>query len=178
LDFSGALSIKRIILIKNQVIKILFVVFLTMAACEASAQIKTGQPAPELSLPDGNGNPVQLSSLVGSVVLIDFWASWCGPCRMNNPHLVKLYGKYHNKGLEILGISLDNNSQAWKAAIGQDGIRWPQVIDIKGWDAASAATYGVNSIPASFLLDRNGVIRAVNLVGWRLESKIKTLLKK
>ncbi len=91
---------------------------------------------------------------------------------------MKLYNKYHEKGLEILGISLDNNSEAWRAAIGQDGIGWRQVIDIKGWDAASAATYGVNSIPASFLLDKDGVIRAVNLVGWQLESKIKTLLKK
>ena len=158
--------------------KIFFLMLLTAMALAGSAQIKTGQPAPDLSLPDGNGNTVQLSSLKGSVVLIDFWASWCGPCRMNNPHLVKLYGKYHDKGLEILGISLDNNSEAWRAAIGQDGITWRQVIDSKGWDAASAATYGVNSIPASFLVDRDGIIRAVNLVGWQLESKIKTLLKK
>ncbi len=158
--------------------KIFLFAFLTMAAWGASAQIKVGQPAPNLSLPDGNGKTVQLSSLKGSVVLIDFWASWCGPCRANNPHLVKLYGKYHDKGLEILGISLDNNSDAWKAAIGQDGITWRQVIDIKGWDAASAATYGVNSIPASFLVDKEGIVKAINLVGWQLESKIKTLLKK
>lgn len=158
--------------------KLFFLMLLTGAALSGSAQIKAGQPAPDLSLPDGNGRTVQLSSLKGSVVLIDFWASWCGPCRQNNPHLVKLYSKYHDKGLEILGISLDNNSDAWRAAIGQDGIIWRQVIDIKGWDAASAATYGVNSIPASFLLDKNGTIQAVNLVGWQLESKIKTLLKK
>jgi peroxiredoxin len=158
--------------------KLFFLMFLTASALSGSAQIKAGQPAPDLSLPDADGKTVQLSSLKGSVVLIDFWASWCGPCRQNNPHLVKLYNKYHDKGLEILGISLDNNSDAWRAAIGQDGIGWRQVIDIKGWDAASAATYGVNSIPASFLLDKDGVIRAVNLVGWQLESKIKTLLKK
>ncbi len=158
--------------------KLFFLMVLTAAALSGSAQIKAGQHAPDLSLPDADGKTVQLSSLKGSVVLIDFWASWCGPCRQNNPHLVKLYNKYHDKGLEILGISLDNNSDAWRAAIGQDGIGWRQVIDIKGWDAASAATYGVNSIPASFLLDKDGVIRAVNLVGWQLESKIKTLLKK
>jgi peroxiredoxin len=165
--------------LKNKPMKrIFFLMLLTTATLCGSAQIKAGQPAPNLSLPDGNGNTVQLSSLKGSVVLIDFWASWCGPCRMNNPHLLKLYGKYHDKGLEILGVSLDDNSQAWKAAIGQDGLTWRQVIDSKGWNAVSAAAYGVDAIPASFLIDKNGVIQAVNLVGWQLESKVKTLLKK
>lgn len=158
--------------------KIFILLLLAATALSGSAQIKANQPAPDLSLPDGNGNAVQLSGLKGSVVLIDFWASWCGPCRMNNPHLVKLYAKYHQKGLEILGVSLDANGEAWKAAIGQDGLPWLQVNDNKGWNAASAAVYGVESIPASFLLDKDGVIRAVNLVGWQLESKIKTLLKK
>jgi thiol-disulfide isomerase/thioredoxin len=158
--------------------KTFILLLLLIAVFSGFSQIKSDQPAPELSLPDGNGNTVLLSGLKGSVVLIDFWASWCGPCRMNNPHLVKLYGKYHQKGLEILSVSLDANNEAWKAAIGQDGLTWLQVNDDKGWNAASAATYGVNSIPASFLVDKNGVIRAVNLVGWQLESKIKTLLKK
>jgi thiol-disulfide isomerase/thioredoxin len=156
-------------------------IIMLLLACvgwSVSAQIREGHPAPDLSLPDGNGHQILLSSLKGSVVLIDFWASWCGPCRMNNPHLVKLYSKYHVKGFEILGVSLDENGDAWRAAVGQDGLSWLQVNDNKGWNAASAAAYGVNAIPASFLVDKEGVVRGINMVGWQLESKIKTLVKK
>ncbi|MDR3713005.1 MAG: TlpA disulfide reductase family protein [Puia sp.] len=138
---------------------------------------KAGQPAPDVSLPGPDGKTVKLSDLKGTVVLIDFWASWCGPCRRNNPHLVKLYKKYHGKGLEILGVSLDEKDQDWKTAVQQDGLGWLQVNDNKGWNASSAASYGVDAIPASFLIDKEGVVRGVDLVGWDLESAIKKLLK-
>ena len=137
----------------------------------------SGQPAPEVSLPGMDGKMLRLADLKGSVVLIDFWASWCGPCRRNNPHLVKLYKKYHGKGLEILGVSLDENGQDWRGAVQQDGLGWLQVNDNKGWSAASAASYGVDAIPVSFLVGKDGVVRGVDLVGWELESAIKRLLK-
>ncbi len=124
-----------------------------------------------------NGNLIRLSDLKGKVVLIDFWASWCGPCRKNNPHLVKLYHKYHGKGLEIFGVSLDDDHQSWKEAVSHDRMEWIQVIDDKGWDASSALAYGVEMIPSSFLIDRDGVIRKVNAEGWPLEAEIKALLK-
>jgi thiol-disulfide isomerase/thioredoxin len=154
------------------------IVLLLSAGLAGYSQPPEGAPAPSLSLPDMSGKQVQLSGLKGSVVLIDFWASWCGPCRMNNPHLVKLYSKYHSQGLEILGVSLDERGEDWKAAVTQDKLSWLQVNDNRGQNAASAIDYGVNAIPASFLVDKDGVLQAVNLVGWDLESKIKKLLKK
>jgi peroxiredoxin len=141
------------------------------------SQMTSGNPAAEISLPDREGNLTSLSALRGKVVLIDFWASWCGPCRRNNPHLVRLYQKYHSKGLEIYGISLDNDHRSWKEAVAHDRLSWIQVIDDEGWDAPSALAYAVDMIPSSFLLDRNGIIRKVNPEGPELEKEIKSLLK-
>ncbi len=157
--------------------KYFFLLILISFRMTVFSQIQAGQQAPELSLPDVNGKVVHLSDLKGKVVLIDFWASWCGPCRRNNPHLVRLYNKYHNKGLEIYGVSIDDKPTSWKDAIAHDKLGWIQVNDEKGWDAPSALAYGVDAIPASFLLNKDGVVQKVNLAGSDLESEIKTLLK-
>ncbi len=157
--------------------KFFFLILMSFCFMTGFSQIKPGQPAPELSLPDMNGNIIHLSDLKGKVVLIDFWASWCGPCRKNNPHLVRLYNKYHEKGFEIFGVSIDDHADAWKEAVKHDKLSWVQVNDSKGWDAPSALIYDVNAIPASFLLDKNGTIKKVDLVGWDLESELKSMLK-
>ncbi|HET9057580.1 MAG TPA: TlpA disulfide reductase family protein [Chitinophagaceae bacterium] len=143
----------------------------------ALAQVRVGDTAPEISLPDKNGTVTKLSSLKGKVVLIDFWSSWCVPCRRNNPFLVYLYKKYKSKGLEIYGLSIDEQKSKWLKAIAKDKLTWPQVIDNKGWDAPSAATYGVDAIPANFLLDKTGKIIAINLERQELEGKLKDLLE-
>jgi|SRR5450432_1447644 len=141
------------------------------------SQMKTGQTAADLSLPDQNGKIVHISDLKGKVVLIDFWASWCGPCRQNNPTLVKIYSKYHDKGLEIYGISLDDSKKSWIKAVQHDKLQWIQVIDDNGWSASSANIYGVDMIPSSFLVDQQGIIRTINAEGEELENSIKDLLK-
>jgi peroxiredoxin len=151
--------------------------FLLIVSLNLFSQMRTGQNAADLTLPDLNGKTVSLSEFKGKVVLLDFWASWCGPCRHNNPRLVKLYHKYHDKGFEIYGVSLDEDTKSWKKAIRNDNLSWTQVIDDKGWNATSIATYGIDFIPSSFLIDRDGVIRTINAEGSELESSVKDLLK-
>ena len=142
------------------------------------SQAKQNEVAPELSLPSPDSQIIHLSDLKGKVVVLDFWASWCEPCRTNNPHLVKMYKKYHDKGLEIFSVSLDTSASSWKQAVTQDNMEWLQVNDNKGWNAPSAIAYNVEGIPSLFLIDKKGIIREINLFGWRLESEIKSLLKK
>lgn len=149
-------------------------IFLTVVV---NAQVQVGEQAPELSLPNKNGDTITLSSLKGKIVLIDFWASWCVPCRRNNPFLVYLYKKYKSKGFEIYGLSIDEEKDRWLNAVKKDKLTWPQVVDNKGWDAPSSLVYGVDAIPANFLLDKEGKIVAVNLEGMALEKKLKALLK-
>lgn len=135
-----------------------------------------GELAPEINLPSPEGQKIALSSLKGKIVLVDFWASWCGPCRQEMPNVVKAYAKYKNKGFEIFGVSLDQDVDRWKEAIKKDGITWPQVSDLKHWDCEPAKQYGVTSIPATFLLDKDGKIIAKNLRGDELEKAIENAL--
>jgi peroxiredoxin len=130
----------------------------------------------DFSLPDLKGDSLRLSSLKGKVFLLDFWASWCVPCRFSNKNLVKLYSKYKDKGFEILSVSLDDNQSAWKKAVNKDKITWLQINDSKGWDARSAAKWQVDAIPASFLIDKDGNVVSVNAEKQELENKIRELL--
>jgi thiol-disulfide isomerase/thioredoxin len=136
-----------------------------------------GKPAPEIVLKDPNDKVVPLSSLKGKYVLIDFWASWCGPCRKENPNVVRMYQKYKDKGFEIYGVSLDQNKAAWLNAIKADSLTWTHVSDLKFWNNAAAVTYGVQAIPFSVLIDPQGNILAKNLRGETLEAKLAEVLK-
>lgn len=143
---------------------------------EARTKTAEGAPAPEISLADTTGNIKPLSSLKGKYVMIDFWASWCGPCRRENPFVVQLYEKYKNKGFEIYGVSLDRDMASWKKAINADGIKWVQVSDLKYWQSVAAKAYGVSSIPFTVLLDKQGKIIATGLRGAALEQKLAQLM--
>ena len=156
--------------------KLVITTAVLLCSLALSAQVKVGQPAPEISLPNAKGDTLTLSSFKGKVVLIDFWASWCRPCRESNPHVVKLYEKYKDKGFEVFGVSIDNNKSSWLKAVKRDKIPYTQVIDGEGWDAPTAMRYGVDAIPATFVLNKDGKIEAINLEGPELEEKIKELL--
>ncbi len=137
----------------------------------------SGQAAPDISLPDPDGNTRTLSSLKGKIVLLDFWAGWCGPCRRENPTLVAAYAKYHDKGFEIFQVSLDKTKSEWVAAIKQDGLNWIHVSDLKFWSSPVAKLYGIESIPANFLLDKEGKIIGSNLRGEALEAELSKLFR-
>ncbi len=136
-----------------------------------------GQIAPNFTITTPEGESISLYDIKGKVKLIDFWASWCGPCRGENPHVVEIYKEYHPKGLEIFGVSLDNNKEAWVKAIADDGLVWKHGSDLKGWQSAPAQLYGVTGIPHTVLLDENNKIIAKNLRGDELKQKIAELLK-
>jgi peroxiredoxin len=140
---------------------------------------KTLRPgkAPDFALADTTGKPVSLSSLKGKYVLVDFWASWCLPCRKENPHVVAVYNQFKDKNFTVLGVSLDTVRQDWMTAIHSDGLAWNHVSDLKGWRNEAAAIYGVQSIPYNFLIDPDGTIIAEGMTSGELEKKLTEVLK-
>lgn len=146
---------------------------------KAEAATGVGAQYTDFSMPDPNGKVISISDFVSKnkYTLVDFWASWCGPCRAEMPNVVKTYDMYHAKGFEVVGVSLDNNKEAWVKAIGQLKMPWPQMSDIKGWGCEGAALYNVKGIPANVLIDQQGKIVAKNLRGEDLPNKMAELLK-
>ena len=135
-----------------------------------------GKPAPELSLPDANGRTVSLSSFKGKYLLVDFWASWCGPCRAENPNVVKAYNEFKGKNFAILGVSLDKEKDAWQKAIHDDQLTWTHVSDLKWWKSKAVETFNFEGIPFNVLIDPQGKVIAQGLRGDELESKLKEVL--
>jgi peroxiredoxin len=139
--------------------------------------VNVGKKAPDFTMNDVNGKPVSLSSKTGAkLLLIDFWAGWCGPCREENPNVVKVYNEFHKKGFDIIGVSLDHEKDTWVKAIKDDKITWTQVSDLLWWDNAAAKIYSVRAIPANFLVDETGMIIDKNLRGKELYDKVNSVL--
>jgi len=138
--------------------------------------VDIGQPAPDFTLSDTTGNPFGLSDIKGGYLLVDFWASWCSPCRAENPNIVKVFKAYNNKGFNILGVSFDTNRDKWIQAIKDDNLTWHHVSDLKGWGNAAGKLYGIMSIPANVLLDPDRKIIAHNLKGEELMKRLEELL--
>lgn len=155
---------------------ILFSFFL-LASFGVSAQALKQEPASDFKLPNAKGDSITLSQFRGKVVLLDFWASWCGPCRVANKHLVKIYPTYRNKNIVFLSVSLDEQPSDWLNAVKKDKLSWVQLIDKKAWNSPVAAAWDVNSIPSTFLIDQEGNVIARNLMGSALESGIDKLIK-
>lgn len=141
--------------------------------------VEIGHPFPDFTLNDPNGNPVALSSVAGkgNYVLVDFWASWCKPCRAENPNVVKAFNTYHDKGFDIFGVSLDKDHDKWVKAISDDHLAWTQVSDLKYWGSTAGKLYGVQSIPHNVLIDPKGIIIAQNLRGEDLNARLAKIFK-
>ena len=134
-----------------------------------------GSSSPYLEMNNMEGKPIKLSSLKGKYVLVDFWASWCGPCRQENPNNVRLYNQYKNKGFEIYGVSLDKDKEAWKKAISDDHLNWIHVSDLQQWNSPVVKMFDIEGIPFTLLLDKDGKIIAKGLRGRALELKLKEI---
>ena len=142
-----------------------------------TADLQIGKKAPNFKANSPDGKEISLHDNLGKITIIDFWASWCGPCRKENPNVVKLYNKYKSKGLQIVGVSLDKDENSWKKAIEKDELSWIHLSNLKFWEDPIAKLYNISSIPATYILDENGTIIAKNLRGEDLENKIAELLK-
>ena len=168
---------------KHQGVASIVIQFNQMMAQQAQQQAirektpQVGSMAPDFTINDADGKPVSLSQFRGKYVLVDFWASWCGPCRQENPNVVAAYNQFHSKGFEILGVSLDDNKSNWQQAIKKDNLTWTHVSDLEGWDSKAAKLYGVQSIPTNFLLDKEGKIIARDLRGADLANKLQELFQ-
>lgn len=138
--------------------------------------VVVGKPAPKFSAKSPEGKLISLDESLGKVTIVDFWASWCAPCRKENPNVVALYNEYHSKGLNIIGVSLDQDATKWKDAIAKDKLSWTHVSNLKYWDEPIGKQYGISSIPATFILDAKGNIVAKDLRGDALRAKVKELL--
>lgn len=167
----------------NYEMKCLRISIVTLALAFSALAGKAQGPIPNITdyrldftVADIKGDSITLSSLKGKVLLLDFWASWCGPCRFSNKQLVKLYNKYKDKGFEIFSVSLDEEIKDWKKAVAKDKITWMQGIDKGGWDALAAVKWRVDALPSSFVVNQNGDVVAINLEKDDLEKKIKELL--
>lgn len=144
---------------------------------EEMRALSIGQPAPEIALPNPDGDLVKLSDFKGKYVMVDFWAAWCKPCREENPNVVRLYNEYKDQGFEVLGVSLDRSKDAWVKAIADDNLTWAQVSDLKYFNSEAAATYKINAIPATYLIGPEGDIIAKDLRGASLENKLKEIFE-
>jgi peroxiredoxin len=142
----------------------------------SSGESWVGKTVPELVMPDINGREVSISSFRGKYLLIDFWASWCGPCRMENPNVVNAYNEFKGKNFTILGVSLDKDKESWKKAIAQDHLSWPQMSDLKYWNSQAVETFGFQGIPFNVLVDPSGKVIAQELRGEELDAKLKQIL--
>ena len=160
---------------KNLSRLILFTSF-TIISIYSRGQILPGHDAPDIALPAMNGDTVRLSSLKGKVVLLDFWASWCGPCRVANKGLARIYDKFRKKGFEIYSVSLDDEKQNWAKAIKKDKISWLQVNDNLGWEAKTARAWNIYALPTSYLINQEGKLIAMDLEGKELEKLLKQIL--
>lgn len=147
------------------------------AQLQKTSALQIGKKAPNFKAKNPEGKEISLYENLGKVTLVDFWASWCGPCRQENPNVVKLYHTYKGKGLQIIGVSLDKDEQNWKKAIEKDQLTWLHLSNLKFWNDPIAELYQVSSIPQTYLLDENGIIIAKNLRGAALEQKVAQLLK-